>query len=86
MKYIHCDNIDWKEFDGESVLLDLSTGYYFRLNRLGTFVWPLINRDNNVGDIVRMVVENFDVSQRRAKADIDAFIDQLLVEHLIQKV
>ena len=86
MKYIHCDNIDWKEFDGESVLLDLSTGYYFRLNRLGTFVWPLINRDNNVGDIVRMVVEKFDVSQRQAKADIDAFIDQLLAEELIQKV
>ena len=64
MKYIHCDNIDWKKFDSESVLLNLSTGYYFRLNRLGTFVWPLINHDNNVGDIVRMVVEKFDVLMR----------------------
>lgn len=85
MKYIHCGNIDWKEFDDESVLLNLSTGYYFRLNRLGTFVWPLISKANNVGDIVNRVVAKFDVSQRQAKTDINSFIKQLLAEQLIKK-
>jgi len=86
LKYIHCDNIDWKEFDDESVLLNLSTGYYFRLNQVGTFVWPLIAKANNVGDIVKRVVAKFNVSQRQAKTDIHSFIEQLLAEQLIQKV
>ena len=85
MKYVHCDNIDWKEFDNESVLLNLSTGYYFRLNQVGTFVWPLISRDYNIGDIIDRVVAKFEVSQRQAKSDIHDFIEQLLTEQLINK-
>jgi len=85
LKYVHCDNIDWKEFDNESVLLNLSTGYYFRLNQVGTFVWPLINEDHNIGDMVDQVVAKFEVSQRQAKSDIHDFIEQLLTEQLINK-
>jgi len=86
LKYKHCDNIDWKEFDNESVLLNLTTGYYFRLNQVGTFVWPLITEEYNIGDIVDQVVKKFDVSQRQAKTDVHDFIEQLLTEELIQKV
>lgn len=85
MKYVHCDNIDWKKFDEESVLLNLSTGYYFRLNQVGTFIWPMINRENNISDIVNRVVVKFDVSQRQAKTDVHNFIEQLLAEQLIKK-
>ena len=85
MKYIHCDNIDWKEFDDESVLLNLSTGYYFRLNQVGTFIWPLISREHTIGGIADRVMEKFDVSQRQAKTDMHDFIEQLLAEQLIQK-
>ncbi|MBU4444853.1 MAG: PqqD family protein [Candidatus Marinimicrobia bacterium] len=85
MKFKHCDNVDWKEFENESVLLNLLTGYYFRLNQVGTFIWPLINKENNLGDIVNRVVDQFDVSQRQAKADINSFIEQLIAEQLIQK-
>lgn len=86
MKYVHCDNIDWKKFDEESVLLNLSTGYYFRLNQVGTFIWPMINRENNISDIVNRVVVKFDVSQRQARTDVHNFIEQLLAEQLIKKV
>ena len=85
MKFKHCDNIDWKEFENESVLLNLSTGYYFRLNQMGAFIWPLINKENNLGDIVNRVVDRFDVSRRQAKSDIHDFVEQLLSEQLIQK-
>lgn len=85
LKFKHCDNVDWKEFDNEGVLLNLATGYYFRLNQVGTFIWPLISKENNLGDIVNRVVDRFDVSQRQAKSDIHDFIEQLLAENLIQK-
>ena len=86
MKFKHRDNVDWKEFDNEGVLLNLSTGYYFRLNQVGTFIWPLINKENNLSDIVNRVVDRFEVSRRQAKSDIHDFIEQLLSEQLIQKV
>ena len=86
MKYKHCDNIDWKEFDNESVLLNLTTGYYFRLNQVGSFIWPLIDEEHNLGDIIDRVLARFEVSQRQAKTDVHDFIEQLLAEQLIQKV
>ncbi len=85
MKYRHSDNIDWKEFDKESVLLNLSTGFYFRLNQVGTFVWPLIDGKKNLSEIINAVTSHFEVSQRQANKDIHNFIEQLVTENLIQK-
>lgn len=85
MKYRPCEHVDWKLFDDESVVLDLSSGYYFRLNRVATFIWPLLDGCHGLTDIVNKVVDRFAVSQRQAKRDVGDFIRQLLAENLIQK-
>jgi hypothetical protein len=85
LKYRHSDTIDWKKFDQESVLLNLTTGYYFRLNRVGTFIWPFLDGSHNLHQIIEAVTTQFEVSQRQANKDVHSFIEQLLAENLIQK-
>lgn len=85
MKYRPCEHVDWKPFDGENVLLNLATGYYFRLNQVASYIWPLLNGQHHLGEIVDRVVARFRVSQRQAQRDVQDFIGQLLAEKLIRK-
>jgi DNA-binding ferritin-like protein (Dps family) len=85
LRFKHCPNVDWKKFELESVLLDLSSGYYFRLNEVGTYIWPLLDGKHDLAEIVEEVVKRFEVSQRQAKKDISSFIQYLLTENLINK-
>lgn len=85
MKYQPCTNVDWKKFERESILLDLSSGYYFRLNDVGTYIWSLLDGKHTLAEIIEEVVRRFDVSQRQAKKDLDSFIQYLLAENLIEK-
>lgn len=84
--YRHSDNIEWKQFDEESVLLNTATGAYFRLNRVGSFIWPLLDGDLDQEEIVRKVIRYFDVSAARARQDVTAFVEELLAEKLITPV
>lgn len=85
MKYRPCEQVDWKPFDAESVLLNLATGYYFRLNQVGSYIWSLLDGQHHLGEIIDRVVTRFRVSQRQARRDVQSFIGQLLAEKLIRK-
>jgi len=85
LRYRQSNSVDWKKFEQESVLLDLSSGYYFRLNAVGTYIWSLLDGKHNLAEIVEEVVKRFEVSQRQAKKDISSFIQYLLDENLIEK-
>lgn len=41
--YKYSDNVEWKQFDDESHLINIETGFYFRLNEVGNFIWPLLD-------------------------------------------
>ena len=68
-----------RELDGEVVLLDLRSGRYFGLNPTGALVWELAKAQVPVEDMAARLVDEFDVSMDRARADVDAFV-RILVE------
>ena len=47
------------------------------LNATGRRVWELLAEDRSVEYLVAEVVEQFDVDQERARADVQAFLDDL---------
>lgn len=47
------------------------------LNATGRRVWELLAADRSVEYLVAAVVEQFDVEQERARADVQAFLDDL---------
>jgi hypothetical protein len=63
--------------DGEMVLLDLDTGDYFVLNKVGAFIWDLLNGDITIDGVAGKVVERFDVSLNQANNDIRHFLNEL---------
>ncbi len=69
--------------DGESVLLDLSTGRYYTLNVVGSTIWDHCTGDRSLEEILATVCDKFDVPAAQAQDDLTDLMAQLSQEGLI---
>lgn len=71
--------------EGETVLLDLSTGRYYTLNRLGSVIWAHCISQNTINDIHAVLCDRFDVAPARALDDLVDLVNHLIQEGLLQQ-
>lgn len=71
--------------DGETVLLNLSSGRYYTLNRLGSVIWEHCTAQNTIADIHAAICDRFDVVPSRALDDLIDLINELIQEGLLQQ-
>ncbi len=71
--------------EGETVLLDLSTGRYYTLNRLGSVIWEHCTGHSTISDIHAVLCDRFDVAPERAIEDLVALVNHLIQEGLLQQ-
>jgi hypothetical protein len=67
-----------REVGEEMVLLDLNTGVYFSLNAVGTVVWQALERGATPAEACLALTDGYDVSLETARADVTAFLRQLV--------
>lgn len=63
--------------DGETVLLNLTTGVYGGLDGVGTRVWELIQRPTRVADVRDALLRQYEVDPERCESDLLAFLSEL---------
>src|SRR2546422_11114083 len=73
-----------RDLDGELVLLDLKTGVYCSLDPLGTRIWTLTQEGRPLADVVRLVVEEYEVTAERFSADLLSFVSSMREKGLVQ--
>jgi hypothetical protein len=71
--------------EGEAVLLNLDSGFYYSLNQVGTMVWDLFKQGQSLAQILSAICERFAVAEKVAEADLLAFVKRLCQEGLIQQ-
>lgn len=71
--------------EGETVLLDLSTGRYYTLNHLGSVIWEHCVNQSTIRDIHADLCNRFEVVPEQALSDLVALINQLVEEGLLQQ-
>ena len=69
--------------DGESVLLNLSTGRYYTLNGVGSLVWDQCTGTHSLDHILSAISERFDVACQQAQTDLVDLVIQLRQEGLL---
>lgn len=47
------------------------------MNGTGAFIWEQLETEQTVESLVAAMVENYDVDEARAKADVEAFLKKL---------
>jgi hypothetical protein len=72
-----------KVIDGEAILINLGSGLYYSMGKVGGRVWALIEQNCSVDSIAEVIASEFDVSLDIAKADVRDLANQLVAEGLI---
>jgi hypothetical protein len=62
----------------ETVLLQLDSGKYFSLNRVGTVIWEQLKAPISVSELVDAVLDRFEVEREQCDADTRRLIAALV--------
>jgi len=79
----HPDVVFTQLDDVEAVLLHLVTKKYFSLNQTGIRIWQMLSEQVPVDEIIRRIVDEFDVDTDGARSSVTRFLGALFTEGLI---
>jgi hypothetical protein len=81
---MRAEQVKWQEIEGEGILVNLETGYYFSLNPVGLFIWSHCDGQQTCRQIAAGLVEHFDVDEVTAYRDVESFLAQMDAEGLLR--
>lgn len=86
MKYrVNSSLATWRVLDGEAVIINNETSYYYSLNKTGTYIWSLLVDDEmSVDEIIESVSSEYGLDGEAIKQDITAILDNLYKEKLVE--
>lgn len=84
-EYIHRNdkNIAYRVIDDEAVIVNVNKSTFHTLNDLATFIWNSIDGKTTTKDIIRNVINEFQVNEAVAEKDTLEFINELKEKNLI---
>jgi hypothetical protein len=72
------------ELSGEMVILSADTGTYFGLDRVGVFIWNLIQEPADLASIRDAIMNRFEVDQEQCEEELKLFVRDLLAHGLAE--
>ena len=73
--------------DGQALILDVTRDEIRQLNDVGSMIWSMILKsDSTRDDILKAVVNEFEVEVEQASIDLDVFLTQLDELVLIERI
>jgi Coenzyme PQQ synthesis protein D (PqqD) len=84
----HClrprgEEIASKVIDGEAIIINLTSGIYYSMDKAGGFIWEMIETGQSLQGTLSAIVARYDVSQEQAQSDIEQLVNDLLQENLV---
>ena len=80
---LRSDRLEWREVDGEVVVLDTEASVYIAINQAGSAIWPNLAAGATRDDLVARLREEFGIDENVASTDVDAFIAALRTQGLL---
>lgn len=68
----------------EGVLLNLTTELYLGLNPVGTRMWSVLSGARSIQAAYDALLQEYEVEPLQLRADLEAFIDELLDQKLVE--
>jgi hypothetical protein len=82
--YVDPDKVAFRVTNGEAVLIQTDTSYYYGLNPVGTFVWErLAEARRTPEELVLAVSREFDQTPSTVQADVLNLLAELKKEGLV---
>jgi hypothetical protein len=77
------EGVVFRELDGEAVLLNLDSGMYFGLDRIGTRIWQLVEQHGRIDPIVAALVDEYEADARVLREDVGRLLGALTEKGLV---
>jgi hypothetical protein len=73
-----------KILDGELIVINLDTGYYYASTGAGVAIWKQVEAGATLRQVSAELIRCYDVPPERAERDARAFLEKLIVEALVE--
>lgn len=77
------DTLFLQTVDEDTILLDTNTQEYFSLNKVGTTIWDIMSKVNNLKEVKKEILEIYDIDEKQVESDILKFVEALDEKKLI---
>ncbi|MDP3143558.1 MAG: PqqD family protein [Candidatus Omnitrophota bacterium] len=81
---IDSEKLAWRVIDGEVVILNLDSGYYYRLDPVGTQIWQMLEKKKRQGEIIKNLAKQYSQPESRIQKDFDSLVKDFKKEGLIK--
>lgn len=81
-RLIPSTSVVFRDLDGEGVMLDLHSGFYFGLNGVGTRTWALIAEGGSLRDVNAALGAEFDGPEGVIEREVLRFAAELCAQGL----
>ena len=76
----------YSEIDSEGVILDVNSGTYYGLNKVSNRIWQLLQVPTSQNKLLEVLLEEYDVSESVAAADLQNLLQDMLTNGLVEIV
>jgi hypothetical protein len=83
--HLRSDGLDWRDFEGEIVALDIRQSEYFAVNRSGAVLWQAVARGATRQQLAALIIDRFGLSEEEATADVERFVVDLERRGLLER-
>jgi hypothetical protein len=84
----HCfrpreEEVASKVIDGEAIIINLANGVYYSMDKVGAFVWDLLQAGHTLENVIAAIAEHYDVSRDQAESNVLELVQELVQENLV---
>jgi len=84
----HCflprnEEVAAKVIDGEAIIINLANGVYYSMDKVGAFVWDLLQARYTLEEVIAAVTTRYDVSREQAESNVSELVHELVQENLV---
>lgn len=72
------------QIDGELIMMDMESGQYFNLDRIGTVIWRELAQPRTVADLLQFLVERYEAPVSEIERDVLDLLWQMADRKLIR--
>lgn len=72
------------DLDGETILLQMSSGLYYGLNEIGAVIWEMIQTPHQFQDIQEKLLETYEVAPEVCKQEVTKLVSELYEAGLVE--
>lgn len=72
------------EIDGELVMMDMDSGRYFNLDRIGTVIWRELEQPRMVADLCQSLSDRYEAPAGEIERDVLDLLRQMADKKLIR--